>query len=156
MTESMAAVAVPDCFVKALNIMACEYILFDESLRDRFMSFASGLGIPAQTRADPMDGWVVQVPDDLDDPLLETLEREYDTLLDEQRRLVVADDGPNARNLMAVQVELPDGQTCLVRLPADYGNRLVEHFTLAEIQELIAIIAREASNPDSGPICRQT
>ena len=55
----------------------------------------------------------------------------------------------------AATVTLPDGQPCLVRLPAVYGRRLVELFTFEEIHALVTLIAHNAINPVEGPLCRK-
>lgn len=134
--------------------MTSEYIFFDESLRDQFMSFVAGHGVAPSTRADPIEGWVVELPDGLADDLQVAVEAEYDALLDRQRELVDSAEGAEVRDLMGVTVTLPNGEPCLVRLPAAYGRRLVEHFTFDEIHELVSIIARNVANPVSGPMCR--
>jgi hypothetical protein len=82
------------------------------------------------------------------------VEAEYDALMDQQREMADAADGAGARDLMGVTVALPNGNPCVVRLPAAMGRRLVEHFTFEEIHELVSIIAIGVANPTSGPICR--
>jgi hypothetical protein len=134
--------------------MASEYIFFDESLRDQFMNFVAGHSVASSTRPDPIEGWVVELPDELADSLQVAVETEYDALMDKQRELADAAEGTQARDLMGVTVTLPSGESCLVRLPAAYGRRLVEHFTFEEIHELVSIIAQNVANPVSGPMCR--
>ena len=135
--------------------MSCEFILFDESLRDRFIEFAAALGIPVRMHADSMEGWIVEVPDELDDVHLNALETEYDELQSRQRELIFAEEGSQARDLMGVNIDLPGGEPCLVRLPAAYGRRLAEHFTFEEIRDLVTLIADGVLNPTSGPICHR-
>lgn len=72
---------------------------------------------------------------------------EYDALLDRQRERVDSAEGAQARDMMGVTVTLPGGEPCLVRRPAAYGRRLVEHFTFDEIHEIASIIARDARRP---------
>lgn len=134
--------------------MASEYIFFDQSLSQRFMRFATERGIDGTVHTDEMGNYVVALPDDVGDQLDEQLEAEYDALMDEQRTLVEADEDEDARHLMGVTVSLPDGQSCLVRLPAEYGQRLCQHFSPQEIHDIVTAIARELANPVSGPLCR--
>lgn len=75
--------------------------------------------------------------------------------MDLQRDLVDAAEDECAQDVMGVTVTLPDGQTCLVRLPVAYGRRLVEHFTYEEIHELVSVIAENVANPVTGPLCRK-
>ena len=131
-----------------------EYILFDEGLRDRFVQFVSGQGIASEVRADQIEGFVVAVPDDLADDVIDLLEEEYDALMKEQRCLTELLDGDKARTLMGVKIMLPDGQQRMVPLPAIYARRLYEHFTIEEIQQCVAGIAESVLKPDAGSLCR--
>lgn len=136
--------------------MANEYIFFDAALRDRFVEFVAGHGITSEARPDTMEGFVVALADDLTDELEEAIETEYATLMEEQRDLVEAADGDNARALMAVAIVLPDGQPGVVRIPARYVRRLFAHFSTEEVHELVAAIAQSVANPVAGPLCRKS
>ena len=132
-----------------------EYIFFDEALRERFRGFIARHGLASQFRPDPVGGVVVETPVGLPDDLQEAIEAEYDALMDLQRDLLDALEDENARDLMGVTVSLPDGQSCVVRLPPVYGRRLVEHFTVEEIHDLVSAIAQNVANPVTGPLCRK-
>jgi len=131
-----------------------EYILFDEGLRDRFLEIVAGQGIASEVRADQIEGFVVALPDDLADEVVDFLEDEYDALMEEQRSLIESQDGDKARTLMGVKITLPDGQQRMVPLPAIYARRLYEHFTIEEIQQCVAGIAESVLKPDAGSLCR--
>jgi hypothetical protein len=134
--------------------LANEYIFFDAALRDRFTSFVAGLGIACGARPDAIAGFVVDLPDDLADALEAAIEAEYDALMDEQRELVEALEGDEARDLMGVDITLADGRTLTVRLPAQQARRLFEHFSSEEIHALVSAIADSVLDPIDGPICR--
>ena len=135
--------------------MANEYIFFDATLRDRFVGFVATHDIPSEMRADAMEGFVVALPDDLDDELEQAIETEYATLMTEQVDLVEAADGDQARALMAVAITLPDGQPGVVRIPARYARRLFEHFSVEEVHELVGAIAQGVANPVTGSLCQR-
>lgn len=132
--------------------MSYEYMFFDAGLCERFTQFATARGIPCQVRPDPIMGFVATLPDDLADDVEAEIETEYDALMEIQREMVDAEDDA-ARCLMGVEVTLPDGQICQVRLPAAYARRLCEHFSPQEIHEIVAAIAADLSRP-AGPLCR--
>lgn len=134
--------------------MSIDYIFFDAALRDRFLTSTAQRGLTATTRDDPVGGFVVSLPDGLASDVEEQIEAEYDALMEEQRELVDATDDEHARDLMGVTVTLPDGRPLMVRVPAHYGRRLVEHFDAAEIHGLVAAIVQSALNPIEGPLCR--
>ncbi len=134
--------------------MATEYIFFDAALRDRFVQFAKTQGIDSEIRSDPLADHVVVLPGDIDDRIVEALEGQYETLMDEQMALVDADD-ESGRDLLGVAVKLPNGTDCTVRLPAALARRLLNTFSPDEVHELVEAIAASVANPVSGPICRQ-
>lgn len=131
-----------------------EYIFFDQSLVQAFVGFATLLGANTRVQPDSMSGWVVQLQD-LPDTADDTVEAEYARLMLLQRDLVNAADGNDASDVLGVEVSLPDGQSCWVRLPAALGRRLTEHFSFAEIHQLVGLVAEQALHPVAGPICRK-
>jgi hypothetical protein len=133
-----------------------EYILFDAGLRDRFLEFIAARGIVGEVRSDPIEGFVVALPDDLADDVEEAIEDEYATLMAEQVSLIESAGEDSGRALMRVTATLADGSSRVVQLPADYGRRLFEHFSVEEIHELVSAIARSVMNPVEGPMCRKS
>jgi hypothetical protein len=131
-----------------------EYIFFEDDLRDRFLAFVAEHRIQAATRPDRIAGHVVALPDDLSDELEDAFEAEYGRLMDEQQLLVEAADSED-RTLLGVDITLPDGKACTVRLPPDFARRLYNHFSGEEIQALVTAIARDVIEPVTGPICRE-
>jgi len=128
-----------------------EYIFFDASLRDRFVEHAKGLGVACDLQDDNM-GWVVAVPEDLADGLVESLEARYDELQEEQSDLMTRSEG-GFKQMAGVQLVLPDGQTCMVPLQPDVASRLLSCFSFEEIQALFDTVARNALNPKNRPLC---
>lgn len=135
--------------------MANEYIIFDKRLCDRFVPFVAERGIAADVKADAMEGFVVALPDTLDETLEATIDTEYDAIMDEQRELTESADDDRARTLMAVTITLPDGAPCVVPIGARLGRRLYNHFTIEEVQDLVAEIAAAVTNPVARPLCRR-
>jgi len=131
-----------------------DYLFFDEGLRDRFVAAVSGLGLPSSVRPDSMAGFIVEVPDELPEETEQAIDDEFESLMVEQHRLIEEAD-ESARSLMSVTVTLPDGRDVGVRLPAHYGRRLFQHFSIEEVQEMVSIIAQGVFNPVDGPICRK-
>lgn len=132
-----------------------EYMLFDASLRDRFVKFAAGLGLTPEVRPDQIEGFVVTLPDDLLDHIEQALEDEYEALMAAQVSLIENAGDSSGRFLMQVTATLADNSPRSVRLPAAYARRLFEHFTAEEIHELVSAIVESALNPVEGPMCRK-
>ncbi|MBI3430834.1 MAG: hypothetical protein HY018_01320 [Hydrogenophilales bacterium] len=135
--------------------MAVEYMFFDEALRDRFVAFAAARGIAGTVRKDEIDGFVVALPDGMDDALEEALEAEYDAIMDEQMLRAESDAELVSHAAAGVTVTLADGSTRTVRIPPPIARRLFEHFTPEEVHEIATAIAHSVENPIEGPICRK-
>lgn len=135
--------------------MGFEYMFFDEALRDRFMAFASGHGIASATRPDEIAGYVVTLPDEIADELQDAFEAEYESIMDEQMLLAESDEKLVDHHAVGTTVTLADGTIRTLRIPPPIARRLLEHFTSAEIHEIVTAIAQGVENPVDGPICRK-
>ncbi|MBK9021227.1 MAG: hypothetical protein IPL72_15065 [Sulfuritalea sp.] len=131
--------------------MANEYIFFESALRDRFVGLLAARGIPCELQADGMKGFVVALSDELE----KAIKDEYTKLMEAQRDLVEAADGDQALALMAVAIRLPDSQPGVARIPARHARRLVAHFSVEEVHELVAVVAQSVANPVAGPLCHK-
>lgn len=135
--------------------MSIEFIFFNEALSERFLQFASQRGIAGEVRHDEMDGYVVRLPEGMDDALEEAIEDEYDALMHEQMVLAENDESWGTRQVMGIEVSRADGSRSVVRIEGAIGRRLSEHFSPEEIHELVSAIARSLDNPVEGPLCKK-
>jgi len=135
--------------------MGNEYIFFDEALRDRFLQFVSARSISSQTRQDAMEGFLVELSGKLDEDVLDAIEAQYQALMDEQIVLAESVEGWVSHQMAGVEISRPDGNTCVVRLPADIARPLLENFSPEQIHTLVSAIASSLDNPGNGPLCRK-
>ncbi len=135
--------------------MSIEYVFFNETLHQRFLTFVAAKGLAADARHDEIDGFIVTLPEDIDDELSDAIEAEYDALMREQMILAEADEEWATRQVMGVTVTLSDGESRDVRIHGAIGRKLTEHFTPEEIHELVTQIAESVVNPVDGPLCRK-
>jgi hypothetical protein len=135
--------------------MGFEYMIFDEALRDRFLAFAAAHGIASTVRQDEIAGYVVTLPDGLDDELQDAVEAQYESIMDEQMLRAESDEDLVSHHAAGVTVTLADGTTRAVRIPPAIARRLLEHFTPDEVHEIATAIAQSVENPVDGPICRK-
>lgn len=122
-----------------------EYIFFDANLRDRFVEHARRLDVDCELRDDTM-GLVVALEEDLGDELEDSIEACYEELEAEQARLLELEAG-GLKQIAGFRVNLPDGQSCQVPLPPELANRLMNSFSLEEIQTLFDTVARSVLAP---------
>jgi hypothetical protein len=136
--------------------MGNEYIFFDEALRDRFVQILTGSALASQSRADTMEGFVVELLQEPDEGVLEAVEVHYQTLMDEQMVLAESREDWVTHQVVGVTVTRADGKPCVVRLPADVARPLLENFTAEQAQALVQAIAASLDAPSDGPLCRPT
>lgn len=130
-----------------------EYMFFDASVRDKFVEHVRKLGIACSLRGDSM-GLIVEVPEDLPESDETSIEACYETLQDEQSSMVDQSEGGLSKHVAGFRLELPDGQSCMVALQPDIASRLMNCFSLEEIQALFATVAKNALQPQNSPLCK--
>ncbi|AAZ97007.1 hypothetical protein Tbd_1054 [Thiobacillus denitrificans ATCC 25259] len=135
--------------------MGLEYMFFDAALRDRFVAFASALGIPSTVEQDNIAGFVVELPDNLDDAQQEALEAEYEAIMDAQMLAAESDAELVSHHAAGIMVTLSDGTTRSVRIPPPVARRLFEHFSVDEIHDIASAIAQAIENPSDLPLCKK-
>jgi hypothetical protein len=123
-----------------------EYIFFEAALRDKFVVFAEQRSVPCTAPDDNM-GFLVAIPEDIPEELSDEIEKYYESLEDEQEKLSEAEGDLN--RLAGFNFTLPDGQQRLLPLPSEMANRLLEHFSMEEIQGLFNAVAERTLNPNS-------
>ncbi len=135
--------------------MATEYIFFDADLRERFVQAVAARALACQVREDAMEGFVVRIPDDPADEVLEAIEAEYETLMNEQMLRAEARPDWVSHQVAGVRFTRADGSAGTVRLPAAVARPLMERFSAEEAHALVSAIAHSLENPVDGPLCRK-
>ena len=135
--------------------MGFEYMFFDEALRDRFVAFAAARGFASTVRQDKIAGFVVELPDEIDDAQLDAIDAEYESIMDEQMLKAEADDELVSHHVAGITVTMADGTSRTIRVPSPIARRLLEHFTTDEVHEIASAIAQSVESPIDGPICHK-
>lgn len=128
-----------------------EYIFFNAPLRDKFIQYVKHRGVTCTVSDDPL-GLLVAIPEDLPDDVFDDLEQYHDMLDDEQARL--SRQAGELKSLASFRFQLPDGQSRMVPVQTEMANRLLENFSLEEIQSLFEEVARCTLNPTEERLCR--
>ena len=135
--------------------MGNEYIFFDEALRDRFVQFLAASALAWETRADTMEGFVVELRQEPEEAVLDAVEAHYQALMDEQMVLAGSRGDWVTHQVAGVTVKRADGRSCVVRLSAEVARPLLENFTAEQTQALVQAIADSLDAPVDGPLCRR-
>ena len=135
--------------------MGNQYIFFDEQLRDRFMQHVTQHSLGCEMRPDTMEGFVVELSEEPEDEVLDALEAQYETLMDEQIALAECREGWITHQVAGVGITRADGSPCVVRLPAAVARPLLANFTTEQVQALVQAVAQSLENPIDGPLCKR-
>lgn len=127
-----------------------EYIFFDADLRDRFVNYAKQHDVPCNAVEDNL-GLVVEVSEDIPEEMADRLEEFYEALEDEQTSMSKAEG--DLKRLAGFRFNLPNGESRMLPLQTEVANRLLVHFTLAEIQSLLENVARCTLEPNDERLC---
>lgn len=127
-----------------------DYIFFDIALRDKFVSYVEKRGVRYEAPEDNM-GMVVAIPENIPERVSDDIEDYYRTLEDEQEEQSETEGDLN--RLAGFNFTLPNGESRMLPLQIDMANRLMESFTLKEIQELLNAVAECTLNPNDEHLC---
>lgn len=125
-----------------------EYVFFDETIRDKFVSQLQQKGVDVG-----YDELIVEVPEDLDDALADEVDNIYEILLQETADMMEGTEDALEKNVMGVQVALEDGTPCTIRLDPDLVARVLNCISMEELRDMAQVIAEGVQNPDNRPLC---
>jgi hypothetical protein len=131
-----------------------EYIFFDERPWRHFIDFIKELGLePETSRGD--EGWLVALPEEIEDALNERIEAFYDEMLDYNESLVAEREGVAHRHLAGLSVSLSDGRTVLAPVDPGLMQRVLSVVTPQELGELVDAVVAAVENPDERSLCQR-
>lgn len=131
-----------------------EYIFFDERPWRRFIDYLESLGLePQSSTAD--DGWLVALPEDLDDELDEKIEAYYEQMLEINESLVAESEGESHLHTAGINLTLGDGRVVQAVVDPKLLQRLLTAISPQELGELVDAIVTAVENPDARPLCQR-
>lgn len=132
-----------------------EFIFFNKKTCDLFADSASSPGIePIIENED--ESYIVRLPEDIDDVILEKLEDYYDELLDMDRDLAEQEEG-SADDIHAagISVQLKNGRTVYAGISPELLNRVMKNISSEELNILVCAIVDAVENPDDRSLCQR-
>ncbi len=131
-----------------------EYIFFDQRPWQLFIDFLCDQGLDPQS-AQEEQGFMVRLPDDTDDDLMEAIEARYDELLDMNEQLFSEQEGEEHVHRAGVSVNLSDGRMVEAAVSPLLLNRILEVLSTDELGQFINAIVDAVENPDQRPFCQR-
>lgn len=131
-----------------------EYIFFDERPWMRFVEFLKEKGL-APDSAHEEQGYLVMLPEDTDDDLMDEIEAFYDEMLDMNEALFAETAGEEHVHTAGISVNLTDGRTIQASVDPRLLNRVLDVISTDELGQLVNAIVDAVENPDDRPFCRR-
>ena len=131
-----------------------EYIFFHERPWRRFIDYLKQLGLEPEASSGE-DGWLVALPEDLDDQLDAKVEAYYDQMLALNESLVAESEGDSHVHRAGINLTLADGRVVQAAVDPELMRRLLTAISPEELGELVSVIVDAVENPDQRPFCQR-
>ena len=131
-----------------------EYILFDERAWREFIDYLRQLGLQPETSVED-EGWLVALPEDLDEEMDAKIEAYYDRLLETNEALVAQREGEAHCHVAGVNITLGDGRVVQAVVEPGLMQRLLSAVSPQELGEFVDSIVAVVENPDQRPLCQR-
>ncbi len=133
-----------------------EYVFFNKHPCNTFVSHTKSKGIEVKVNED--DGcFIVTLPEDVNEELLESLEQLYDELIDldrdiEEQKL---DNSPGNIHTAGITIGLKDGSTVYANISPLLLSKLLQCIDLNELNTLVDAVAQAVENKDIRSLCQR-
>ena len=133
-----------------------EYIFFNKKTCHLYAKYAILSGTkPKVDCAD--DGFIVRLPEDLDEVTLEKLENYYDELMDMDRDLAEQQLQDSSENIhvAGITIQLKDGSYVYASVSPDLLNKVMQSISADELNTLVCAITDAVEEPDERGLCQR-
>ncbi|MEW8506115.1 MAG: hypothetical protein AB2598_05385 [Candidatus Thiodiazotropha sp.] len=131
-----------------------DYILFDERSWRDFIGFLQQLGLQP-TVAVEEEGWMVALPEDLDEETDAKIEAFYERLLDRDGNQIAEREGEAHLHAAGVNVTLQDGRVVQAVIDPGLMQRLLTAVSPHELGVFVDAIVAAVEQPDARPLCQR-
>lgn len=133
-----------------------EYILFHEKPFQLFIEWLQAKGISPDTEIED-DNYLIKIPEDLDDDLLDEVDEKYDVLMDMNQQIVNDEEKENNQgyHMAGVVVTLNDGTISYADVDPELLGRVISAISPEEFGEIVTAIADAVENPQPKACCQR-
>ena len=132
-----------------------EFIFFNQEPQQRFVDLAQEHGIEITLNREE-ESWIVQLPEDIDDKLVDLLEQRYDELMELDQRLTEQhDNSDDALHSAGITIQLKNGDNVYARVPPDLLNRVLQCISNEELNLIVNAIVEAVENPQTTRLCQK-
>lgn len=141
--------------VSTRDIVVLEFVFFDERPLQRFVDVLEAKRISFE-RIDEDETFMVGIPDDTDDDVLEEIEAHYDEMMAFNQSLFEAEPGAVDTHSAGVVLNLASGETVYAQVDPALLGRIMEVLTPQEFGDVVNAIVDAVENPDTRPLCKRS
>lgn len=130
-----------------------EYVLFDKKPFQLFVDWLKEKGVACNVEMEE-GNYLIQIPEDLDDDLLDSIEEKYDECMDMNEELLEAREEDDY-NMSGIIVTLKDASISYADVEPDLVNRILSVISAEELNDFVSAIADAVENPQSKSFCQR-
>jgi len=131
-----------------------EYVFFDQRPFEQFSDYVKGLNLTPECRVTGQDEYLIELPDDLDDTVIDQVEAHYEKMMGISEDLMAEEDAGHY-SAAGVQVSLTDGSQIVASVEPVLLQKVLTVLSYDELAEFVDAVAESVENPDSRPICKR-
>lgn len=133
-----------------------EYVFFHQRPSDLFIDFLKKNNLKA-TVAEKDGMFSIQITDEIERPLAEEIEVEYDKLMTLNQELFFAETPTTKDNyrMATVMITLKSGELTSAHIPPDILGRVLEVIDEVELNEIITAVVDAVETPDERTYCQK-
>ena len=132
-----------------------EFIFFNQEPQQRFVDLTQEHGIEITLNREE-ESWIVQLPEDIDDKLVDLLEQRYDELMELDQRLTEQhDNSDDALHSAGITIQLKNGDNVYARVPPDLLNRVLQCISNEELNLIVNAIVEAVESPQTTRLCQK-
>ncbi len=134
-----------------------DYIFFDNTLCDKFIAHLSRINVAFNQETDDgfgtVQGAIISISEDTSQTYLDDLQQLYDTLQNEQEKLLEASDDALITNVAGMEVVLNNGRTCTIKVDSTTVSQMLTTISFEQLQNFVNDVAKCVQNPNNKPAC---
>lgn len=131
-----------------------DYIFSHKILADEFCEQLKTMSIQHESQNDDL-GFVVSVPEDMDDDVADQVESIYDVLMEKSEKILDAESEAEGKHVAAITINLSDGRVAQALVRPELMNKILGALSFEELNELVEAITDCIEKPDNRPICQR-
>ena len=133
-----------------------EYVLFDKKPFQIFIDWLKEKAVAHEVAMEE-GNYLIQVPEDLDDDLLEAVEEKYDECMDmnEELQTAEANEVGDAYAMSGILVTLKDGSVSHADVDPDLVNRMLSAISAEELNDFVSAIVDAVEKPQPDFFCQR-